>query len=973
MKTLVLVEFIEEPETWKSVQCDNVLDHIMETYNEFPSGGRFYYDEISEATDITPKCEEDLDLILQQDRIIFVLWPTAVPVIIAIVAVVVGVAVAYFMMPSIPGNTQKNTNNASPNNELSSRTNKPRPNSRIPDPFGVVRSTPDLLGQPYTKFVNHQEVEICYVCFGRGAYDIKEDEVFDDTTMFKEVAGASFALYDPFTSPNSGDVPRLQIGDPINIPVETVYKVNSVNGQTTRSPNDNQYKGKSNIRFVYPNTIELLNNSSSTNKIDFTKLFNSNDILTLQNAQVATGYTGQTRDIIAYSNGSFAFAIPTNAIPAEFVNGGSIKLSGALFQVKDVNGYVTSTYDLSGTYSATSITVFTANEDIGTPENPNIVVKYYLKIQLQTPALINPKWSVADGVTSTSANVSAEINSAKLSLDGVYTVTSVSEEAITLSNPRQVNANWNNISTTEYTSAVLSTSGDKWVGPFTMPGKKVTSVSVNYIANNGLFKDDGSKQERVDVVVELELQRVTSSGEAIGDPILNQVTVQGSETSRTTRAVTLRVDNLEEGIYKIRTRRVTPTDLKYKGSVVDEVKWRDAYSMESVSQPHFGNVTTAQVLNYATTGALTMKERKVNAITLREVYTIDHNGELLPSKVASNLASDILLDIALDPFIGRRKLEELDVQDIYSTMSEIEAYFGTDKAVQFSYTFDKSTSSFEETFATVCSAVFCEGYRQGSLISTFFERETEDTVLLFNHRNKLPGSEKRHIRFGNLEDYNGVIYSFTDPENNDTLSKITLSADGETPTNPKEVEGVGIRNRLQAYFQAMRIWQKIQHQNKTTAFDATQEGEILIKGNRILVTDSTRNITQDGYVKSQELLVLTLSQDFKYEQGKQYSINLQLTDATVENIPITPTTNKRQIVLQRAPSIPLYITPSAYNDCRYIIFEHGKEISQAFIVSEKKSNDNMTTSISAYNYSSLYYKGDKDYINNVVDSNGYPI
>lgn len=52
---------------------------------------------------------------------------------------------------------------------------------------------------------------------------------------------------------------------------------------------------------------------------------------------------------------------------------------------------------------------------------------------------------------------------------------------------------------------------------------------------------------------------------------------------------------------------------------------------------------------------------------------------------------------------------------------------------------------------------------------------------------------------GNLDDYNGVIYSYTNPKENDIIDKIVLSDDGETPNNLKEVEGVGIRNRLQVY------------------------------------------------------------------------------------------------------------------------------------------------------------------------------
>ena len=280
-------------------------------------------------------------------------------------------------------------------------------------------------------------------------------------------------------------------------------------------------------------------------------------------------------------------------------------------------------------------------------------------------------------------------------------------------------------------------------------------------------------------------------------PTLHQYTVEGSDVNRSQRAGTLEVQGLTPGRYKVRVRRVTPTDLNYKGSVVDEVKWRELYSLTPVNDLHFGNVTTLQVVNYATTGALTLKERKVNLDSTRLVNSVDENYNLLPYKIPSNKASDIFVDLSLDPFIGRRNIAELNLQAIYNTVNEIETYFGTAKAAEFCYTFDKTNLTYENSAAIVANAIYCEAFRQGNLIQMFFERKTNDTVLLFNHRNKLPDSEKRHLRFGNLDDYNGVVYSFTDPENEDTLSKIILSDnENEEPNNPKEIEGVGGKKQI---------------------------------------------------------------------------------------------------------------------------------------------------------------------------------
>ena len=169
------------------------------------------------------------------------------------------------------------------------------------------------------------------------------------------------------------------------------------------------------------------------------------------------------------------------------------------------------------------------------------------------------------------------------------------------------------------------------------------------------------------------------------------------------------------------------------------------------------------------------------------------------------------------------------------------------------------------------------------------------------------------------------------------------------------------------------MWSKIKNQNITCTFNATQEGEVLLKGHRILNSDSTSNFTQEGYIRNQELLVLTLSQDFVSEVGVDYNINLQLTDGTVENIQITPTANKRQVILQKAPSIPLNLDPSSYSDSRYIIYPRNSINPEAFIVSERKTNDNMTTTVNCYNYTELYYSSDSDYISGIVNENGFRV
>jgi hypothetical protein len=134
------------------------------------------------------------------------------------------------------------------------------------------------------------------------------------------------------------------------------------------------------------------------------------------------------------------------------------------------------------------------------------------------------------------------------------------------------------------------------------------------------------------------------------------------------------------------------------------------------------------------------------------------------SLAATNAADDILVAVSTDPHIGNRPLSELDVDNIYGTVDEVRDYFGHPRAAEFCYTFDADNLSFEETAQTIANAAFCVAYRRGNIIKLNFEKATEDSTLLFNHRNKLPGSEIRTVRFGNLNNYDGVSLSYVSPE-----------------------------------------------------------------------------------------------------------------------------------------------------------------------------------------------------------------
>lgn len=954
--TVILGENALEPSTWERHEVTDVCAFLASRYDTFPDTARIYHEQVAQDRDVTPADEYGVKRLQELDGTLYVVvYPgDPVTIIIAVVAVAAVAAAAFLLLPKIPNSALRNTQTESPNNELSNRQNKPRPNGRVPDIFGTVRSTPDLIAVPYNVFEAHQEVEYAYMCIGRGEYDVPASEIKDDTTLVNDLAGASVEIYAPYTSPNSGDDPQLRVGSAITEPVRSAVRSNAVNGQVLRAPNANSYAAQGDVRFSSPDEIQL-----DAADADFTDRFDAGDTLVISNASYTGTITGSGVDVNVSVRFDDSGTVEFETTDTDnFSVGDTLQVSGAYFEY---NGGANAV-DLSGTYV--------------------IQGKTSSALTLQSPENINSDWNLlaanfTDGSTGyKSCNLVVPSGQTTINLSGTYTVLSVTSNIITLSNPATVNTDWNTLASfdsgqTAFISPTLQTTSNKWVGEFVLDRADLSLVYSNFVALNGLYKDDGKNQRRFDVTVEMELTPVDATDTPTGAAETFQATIEGSSSSRTTRAVTLKANPTFTGRCLVRARRVTNADLNYKGTVVDEIKWRDVYQMSPVVPTDFGDATTVHAVTYATSGALAVKDRKLNMLVTRKIPQRVSGNTFTATKYASNNAADILCAVCLDPRIGNRNIAELDVVNIYDTVAEIVSYFGHDNAAEFCYTFDKDNISFEETVATIASSVYSTAYRRGNIIKLSFERQTDDSTLLFNHRNKLPGSESRTIRFGNQDDNDGVEYNYVDPED-DALVTLYLPAD-KTAVNPKKVDSVGVRNGLQAYFHAWRIWNKIRYQNVATEFDATQEADLVLIGDRVLVTDNTRAGTQDGYVVSQTGLALETSQEITFTPGKNYVVFLQHTDGTVESIPISAGAHSREIVLSYAPKAALSLDPANYAQCTYVIAADDNPREMAFLVTEREAQDRFTSTVKAIAYNDVYYSRDTDYSTGDVNADGIPI
>ena len=608
----------------------------------------------------------------------------------------------------------------------------------------------------------------------------------------------------------------------------------------------------------------------------------------------------------------------------------------------------------------------------------NIVMGYPNTVTINDPTSVldfTTYFQAGDSVNITNANYGTT-GTTTSDFSGTYLTVSVSPHVITLNNPSSVNSAWSTLTPTSSAtyagSPSINTTGTTWVGPFLLSPIAVGTSTVNigqvwanFIALNGLYADDGTNQVAEGVALQLEITPLDINNNPIGAAETQSINMLGSNFVRTQVAVTLKMTPSVPAIaYSVRASRSSNTDTGFRGTVVDEVQWRDVTAIIPVPQAHFGNVTTVQSVTQATTGALAVKDRKLNMIVTRKLPAYLGSNTFSTTLYPTTNAADIMSAICLDPVIGNRTTAEVNFDNFYSTIANVASYFGTSLCTDFCYTFDSDNLSFEETLATVAHTVFCTAYRRGSTISLSFEQKTAQSTMLFNHRNKMPNSETRSVRFGIEKDYDGVEFTWVSPLDNSTQTFYIPS--DMSALSPEKVESQGVRNNIQASMQANRIWNKLQYQNVTVEFEGMQESDLLLLNDRIQLTDSTRAGTQDGEVLGQSGLTLNLSQPLTLTDSLGLTIFLQYYDESVESIPVYATSNPYSVTLSRAPRMPLYLDIDAAVRTTYIITGNSSKTPSAYLVQERTPQAKMTNKVVVVNYDDRYYQNDTDHINGLI-------
>lgn len=817
----------------------------------------------------------------------------------------IGAAVAVatvLLMPKPEMPGNINRTQSSPNNKLGNRENQVRMLERVEDIYGTVKAIPSLMMPTYVKYVGHQKYEYGYYCISRGYCDVAE--LRDGDTLISEISGAAASVYHPFTSPNSG-TPVLQVGDAIIDDIITAARSIEVDGITLKALNQVQLPASGSYTFAAGGVI-----TQAAKNPNFNSVANAADTITITMSPATVSATG---------------AITVNAGAKTFADTDSVGLFNAI---------------LVGDTLTTSGFTDPANNATWTVTGKST----YLVTVSATPV----DEIAAAGVVAVSRDYS-----------GTYTLSAVDDGTATVTS-----ATWP-VSVT-LTCAIQITGKTEYTDWITLPDLERTQVWCNITAPNGMYKDAGGKSvATVAFAIEIEqLDAITLL--PLGSPVVETVTGSLSGSVTDERADTIEHATAWAGPARVRMRRTTAYDYAFGGTVMDEIKWADLYSITPVAALEFGNKTTVHTVTQATARATAVKTRQLNCIVSRKLPTyngttfsgaFDATGLLVSGTIAAtSKLVDIIAAVSVDPKIGARVLaDDVDMAQIWAVQQLLDAWSA--QCGQFNYTLDSDNLSFEETLILIANAGFCIAYRQNGKIRLAFDRAQTASTALFTHRNKKPKSETITRSFASDSDYDGVQLTYVDPDS-DTSETISLPLDASA-TKYKKFEIAGIRSYTQAWYRASREYAKLRGQRITLETTTTLDARSLLPNSRIDVVDNTRFKSYDGEVVGQSGLELTLSQDVAFVPATAHSIVLMKRDGSLQSIACTAGSAANKVVLAGAPAETIVTTyGSAGIRTIYSFAADSARAAQAYLVQELDISDGQYCQIRAINYSADYYASD---------------
>lgn len=947
-----------DPTEFNEKEYECLLKDWMSIREEYPEA-RLYKDSICAQNDVTPKTKEEALQLLHADGDYFVLCHAGDPLTIFLVVVtVLSAALAiytYMNMPEIPDQAS-----GSGNNSLASRQNKHRTSERAPDIYGKVKSIPDLIAPLYRYYADNVQVEEALLSIGTGYFEIDRDQIKEGETPINTIEGASLSVYEPNTLTTGAA--QIQIGEAFTDAPIVAKQVSSVDGkQKLISPNNAMkvYKGVSfngNTVSVSGSTVQGKLDKYSWDSITAAFLYQSQNAYADFNDHFVNG------EQIIIENAIYGSAPNSNISGTTDVSAAGILTIASSVNISDPDSYkkirissltiddpVEGQLNLAGEYSVSSIT------------KTGSTGAWFYEVELASSYMetnINFGRMSADGTGILSAVLTD--HDENIDLSGTYTISSVSANDITLVNPASVNPDWLLLSSLTQQqiadmlgrSIIFKGTSENFIGWYYAGNKDTEGMMLNFLAANGIYEGDRAKQ----VAIEVHYQQVVD-GVPTGQIYKTGISMQGKANNRDQVGATVRETLPFTGQFRFRAKRIN--DNGSSANLIDDVVFESAYSFYETKKLTYEHDTTIRLKRLAIGSGTNASE--LNLPVTRKLYSYRDDNQSAERIPTSNFA-DIIINMALDPFIGRFDISEIDVQSLYEVSDEMEAHFGTPKACEFNYTFDNKNSSYQEMAFAVAEAVFCTARRENGKHFFTFEKETPNSLILFNHRNIKPESLTKTNLFAAPDEYEGVEFKWRDATDDYAEAVIKLPHDGLA--NYKTIESNGVTNAIQAHFLAHRAWNKMQFNRKTIEFTAYGEADLVTRNDRIAVVDDVFKMLGSGEVEYQNNTVLTLDNPINLEADESYVIHLQLKDGSVDVINIVNQLDENQVELARIPLMPLVIDKVV--NATYSINKASDQESEAYLIQEKSPSATFETGVSAIKYDNRYYSNDKDRIKNLI-------
>lgn len=940
MHTILISEYPMVAESWKRFDVESVNDFFMEHFPIWPETARVYKGDISQDNDVTP---HDHDSAVALERIQEPLWVAVYPgtgtevlIALTIVSLIASVS-AILLIPDVPNiNTarDRDARTGSPNNRLSGRTNKPRPDARIPDIYGTVKSIPDLIQVPYTTWDNNRESETTLMCVGVGDHNTPVGNIKDGDTPVEQIPNISVHVYSPGQAPTgagpfSGD--KLALGPPIVDSALNVFPVSSFNGQEMVPFNANTFYGtlrRSDTNGANTLPYPFFGDNFETIKIQFTSA--TSGVVYVPYGKSPEFVTNKVSVGDRLFLSIFLASMPASSATTPDLNSAD---GGGTEPDEDWPDSMVVTF-ISSPFS-------TADGD-------------YIPILVFIPTALQSEWALMPAYTA-----------------GLTPVANQGDPAISNS----FAANFVQLTTVEQIFA----------GPFLFDNEDPPPLSINtqiianFVALKGLTLDDGKNLIALTVTLQVRITPSDSSGTPTAPSIFQNIDIVGSEISPTSqRGVTMRFDiSSFSGSFLISARRITNRkrtqelsgdnivenfggERAYVGRITDEVRCTHIYVASEPLQSSFGNVTLVHTVIGATEGRTSQKPRELSMTVSRLINTWNGSAFVGP-EVQNAQAENVLFSIMKDSFIGNRSDDQIDFEQIADEIQAVRDYFGlaaSNEATDVSYTFDDYGTSFEESVQLISNLAFCQAYRQADQLRVKSEVGTDLSSYVFNHRNILPESQKITHTFGPATENDSAEVDYVDPFNGRTFTVTVPTQTSVTLVSPANVRVPGISSRRMAYVHAWRAFQKLIFQRQALEMQTTQEaGELIVK-ERVLIADTTQLDQQSGHITEVSGLSIKTSQPPTFAGGVNYTIFLQQSDRTLEAIVATAGTGGFDITLGTAPSLPLRTDPALGVPTLYNLIADDEAMPTSYLVSNNAPQSNMVFDVSAINYSDMYYFAD---------------